>query len=114
MSVFGRSRREVSRVESTRCRGVSGGIAGTLATRAKWQVDSGSSTSRHMLDAEMVGEGVIGNTGDEGTRTGKVVIELVLESAMEVVVEVGVVTDEDDDGDDDEEEVWDTGGNDNP
>ena len=33
-----------------------------------------------MLDAEMVGEGVIGNTGDEGTRTGKVVIELVLES----------------------------------
>ena len=67
-----------------------------------------------MLDAEMVGEGVIGNTGDEGTRTGKVVIELVLESAVEVVVEVGVVTDDDDDGDDDEGEVWDTGGNDNP
>ena len=67
-----------------------------------------------MLDAEMVGEGVIGNTGDEGTRTGKVVIELVLESAVEVVVEVGVVTDEDGDGDDDEGEVWDTGGNDNP
>ena len=67
-----------------------------------------------MLDAEMGGEGVIGNTGDEGTRTGKVVIELVLESAVEVVVEVGVVTDDDDDGDDDDGEVWDTGGNDNP
>lgn len=64
-------------IESTRCRDVAAAPAATVATRARWRVGStdigiGSSKSKKLLLAERVGEGVMGKTGDEGTRTGKV------------------------------------------
>lgn len=67
-----------SRIESTRCRGIAGGIAAVLTTRARWQVDSDSSASTLKLAPEIDGEGVIGKTGVEGIKTGKVVVVLLL------------------------------------
>ena len=65
--------------ESTRCWGAAGGIAAADATRARWRVGSidiciGSSMSKKPLCAERDGDGVRGKTGDDGTRTGKVVV----------------------------------------
>ena len=62
----------LSRDEFTRCRGTVGGLATVVATRARWRVDSDSSASEFgkMLEVDMVGEGVIGKTGVEGTMTG--------------------------------------------
>lgn len=65
--------------ESTRCWGTTGGVAVVVATRARWRVDSDSSVSKTMLAPEMDGDGVMGNTGADGTRTGKVVVVLLLD-----------------------------------
>lgn len=41
-----------------------------VATRARWRVNSDSSASGRMLEVEIDGEGVRGNTGAEGTMIG--------------------------------------------
>jgi hypothetical protein len=60
--------------ESTRCRDATVGIAVAVATRARWRVESVSSEKKLRLEKD--GEGVMGKTGEAGTRTGKVVVVL--------------------------------------
>lgn len=47
-----------------------------VATRARWRVESKSSVSKRVLEPEEVCEdaGEMGNTGEGGTNTGKVVV----------------------------------------
>jgi len=59
----------------TRCRDTEGGVASVVATRARWRVDSDSTTSNSKskeLDEREVldGAGEMGNTVELGTMTG--------------------------------------------
>ena len=71
---------ELVRFEFTRCWGTGDKRgAPVVATRARWRVGSidiciGSSMSKKPLCADRDGDGVRGKTGDDGTRTGKVVV----------------------------------------
>jgi len=62
---------------STRCRDTEGGVASVVATRARWRVDSDSTTSNSKLNDPVdkdvwEGAGEMGNTVVLGTMTGNV------------------------------------------
>lgn len=95
LAVFKRELRLICRL-STRCRDTEGGIASVVATRARWRVDSDSTTSNsksnELVDRdvwEVAGE--MGNMDELGTMTGKAEGDCgcIGESAAVVVAEGG-------------------------
>jgi hypothetical protein len=82
---------------STRCRDIEGGVASVVATRARWRVDSDSTTSNsksnELVDRDALEDaGEMGNMDELGTMTGKFEDDwgcCVEESAVVVVVAGG-------------------------
>lgn len=81
---------------STRCRDIEGGVTSVVATRARWRVDSDSTTSNsksnELVDRDALDDaGEMGNMDELGTMVGKVEDDwgCVEESAVAVVAEGG-------------------------
>jgi hypothetical protein len=77
-------------VEPTRCRDIEGGDMSMVATRARWRVGSNSRSSEKRLELDMEEAEGAGERGTnavvmDGTRTGKVVVVVVVEDAEDSV-----------------------------